>query len=220
MQKQHAITTDDYLSVFSSYSERILRKPYILFFLSFLCKGSPIFNSATSCLLSFCSKDQNESLPLEKDFKVPNIEKVIEEGKKTPTKFRKIKLCRLESKLEPEMYTASGWPSVCGDALKTLAGKVSAEFDFTDEAQVLETKEGVTEDKEAAYGTAYAAFGGGLKGKEACHAIAALCEVCSIDSLISNFILPLQVILLPYFSSYICHLVFLWRNVLQKFKMW
>ncbi|XP_058220038.1 DNA polymerase I A, chloroplastic/mitochondrial-like [Rhododendron vialii] len=138
------------------------------------------------------SKDQNESLPLEKDFKVPNIEKVIEEGKKTPTKFRNIKLCRLESKLEPEMYTASGWPSVCGDALKTLAGKVSAEFDFTDEAQVLETKEGVSEDKESAYGTAYAAFGGGLKGKEACHAIAALCEVCSIDSLISNFILPLQ----------------------------
>ncbi|KAI8552791.1 hypothetical protein RHMOL_Rhmol06G0295500 [Rhododendron molle] len=138
------------------------------------------------------SKDQNESLPLEKDFKVPNIEKVIEEGKKAPTKFRNIKLCRLESKLEPEMYTASGWPSVCGDALKTLAGKVSAEFDFTDEAQVLETKEGVSEDKEAAYGTAYAAFGGGLKGKEACHAIAALCEVCSIDSLISNFILPLQ----------------------------
>lgn len=42
------------------------------------------------------------------------------------------------------------------------------------------------------YGTAYAAFGKGKRGREACHAAAALCEVCSIDSLISNFILPLQ----------------------------
>lgn len=159
---------------------------------------------------------------MERVFKVPNIGKVIEEGKTTPTKFCYIKLCKLQSKLEPEMYTTSGWPSVSGDALKSLAGKVSAEFDFTDEAhqlesegnignfpetEVLETKEGVSEDKEAAYGTAYAAFGGGLKGKEACHAIAALCEVCSIDSLISNFILPLQVIMMPYCSSSVSFLV-------------
>ena len=39
-----------------------------------------------------------------------------------------------------------------------------------------------------------AAFENEAKGKEACHAIAALCEVCAIDSLISNFILPLHVI--------------------------
>ncbi|RVX04013.1 hypothetical protein CK203_021741 [Vitis vinifera] len=33
------------------------------------------------------------------------------------------------------MCTASGWPSVSGDALKTLAGKVSADFDFIDDAE-------------------------------------------------------------------------------------
>lgn len=195
MQSLQMITYPCFLHI----SERVLRKPYILLFHSFFfffAKEAPYSIQPLFVFLSFCSKDQSESLPLERDFKVPNIGKVIEEGKKTPTKFCNIKLCQIESKLEPEMYTASGWPSVSGDALKTLAGKVSAEFDFTDEAEVLDPKE---KDKEAAYGTAYAAFGGGQKGKEACHAIAALCEVCSIDSLISNFILPLQVILLPYF---------------------
>jgi DNA polymerase-1 len=43
------------------------------------------------------------------------------------------------------------------------------------------------------YGTAYNAFGGGKSGREACHAIAALCEVSSINTLISNFLQPLQV---------------------------
>ncbi|KAJ0578712.1 putative DNA-directed DNA polymerase [Helianthus annuus] len=65
--------------------------------------------------------------------------------------------------------------------------------DVDDDDEVAEAK---TKTKPVAnnsdYGTAYVAFGGGSEGHEACHAIAALCEVCSIDSLISNFILPLQ----------------------------
>ena len=151
-------------------------------------------------------------LPVEKLFKVPNIDKVIEEGKKTPTKFRNIKLHRIsDSPLSTENFTASGWPSVGGDVLKELAGKVSAEYDFTDDVsdisleevvedddvETSETQKSKTDDETdtSAYGTAYVAFGGGERGKEACHAIASLCEVCSIDSLISNFILPLQVIL-------------------------
>ncbi|KAL6999320.1 DNA-directed DNA polymerase [Sarracenia purpurea var. burkii] len=144
------------------------------------------------------SKDPDASLPKERVFKVPNVEKVIEEGKKTPTKFRNIKLHSLDREIKTEMYTVTGWPSVSGDALKTLSGKVSAEFDFTDEAHQLllddntENLPVASDGREPAYGTAYAAFGGGREGKEACHAIAALCEVCSIDSLISNFILPLQ----------------------------
>ncbi|KAL7186518.1 hypothetical protein ACSBR2_028288 [Camellia fascicularis] len=152
-------------------------------------------------------KDPNESLPKEREFKVPNVEKVIEEGKKIPSKFRKIKLCKLGDEIQTDMYTATGWPSITVDALKTLAGKVSAEFDFADEADQLESDDSIenlpgaeasemkgraSEGRESAYGTAYAAFGEGQEGKEACHAIAALCEVCSIDSLISNFILPLQ----------------------------
>lgn len=46
------------------------------------------------------------------------------------------------------------------------------------------------------YGKAYEAFGKGQEGKEACMALAALCEVASINTLLSNFIEPLQVHLL------------------------
>ncbi|XP_010466250.1 PREDICTED: DNA polymerase I B, chloroplastic/mitochondrial isoform X3 [Camelina sativa] len=155
-----------------------------------------------------------EDLPYEKLFKVPNVDKVIEEGKKTATKFRNIKLHRIsDNPLPTEKFTASGWPSVSGDTLKALAGKVSAEYDYTDGVldtsleentgdddfislpdEILETQHSNTSDESntSAYGTAFDGFGGGESGKEACHAIAALCEVCSIDSLISNFILPLQ----------------------------
>ncbi|EOY12450.1 Polymerase gamma 2 isoform 1 [Theobroma cacao] len=141
------------------------------------------------------SKDPNESLPVQKTFKVPNVDKVIEEGKKVPTKFRSIKLHSLGVELPAEVYTATGWPSVSGNALKTLAGKVSAEYDFTDDTNdgdINNCPEMVTDVDTSAYGTAFAAFGDEEKGREACHAIASLCEVCSIDSLISNFILPLQ----------------------------
>ncbi|XP_073151319.1 DNA polymerase I A, chloroplastic/mitochondrial-like isoform X2 [Henckelia pumila] len=151
-------------------------------------------------------KDPNEFLPVERDFKVPNIDNIIEEGKKSPTKYCKITLRKPDGvNIETDKYTASGWPSVSGDVLKNLAGKVSADFDFVDEDIDDELTETLTknpsEDSEtppnedpdtSAYGAAYAAFGGGQAGIEACHAIAALCEVCSIDSLISNFILPLQ----------------------------
>lgn len=140
---------------------------------------------------------------------------MIEEGKKRATKFRNIKLHRISDRpLPTEKFTASGWPSVSGDTLKALAGKVSAEYDYMEGVldtcleenigdddcislpdEVVETQHVNTsvESDTSAYGTAFDAFGGGESGKEACHAIAALCEVCSIDSLISNFILPLQV---------------------------
>ncbi|KAL0302053.1 UNVERIFIED_CONTAM: DNA polymerase I A, chloroplastic/mitochondrial [Sesamum radiatum] len=150
------------------------------------------------------SKDQNEFLPVEKDFKVPNVDNIIEEGKKSATKYRKIILRKPNGvNIETDKYTASGWPSVSGDVLKSLAGKVSADFDFLDDNNDEELPENVTYKSSdnntaglgidtSAYGAAYSAFGGGQAGIEACHAIAALCEVCSIDSLISNFILPLQ----------------------------
>lgn len=151
-------------------------------------------------------KDPNEFLPVKKDFKIPNVDNIIEEGKKKPTKYRKIILSKPDGvNTVTDKYTPSGWPSVSGDALKTLAGKVSADFDFLDEQEDEEIPEEVNENSSkdngapptvdtdiSAYGTAYSAFGGGQAGIEACHAIAALCEVCSIDSLISNFILPLQ----------------------------
>lgn len=153
-------------------------------------------------------KDPNEFLPVKKEFKIPNVDNIIEEGKKRATKFRKIFLSKPDYvNIVADKFTPSGWPSVSGDALKTLAGKVSADFDFLDEEDEEEILEEVVDENPSkeneasqsvdrdmsAYGTAYAAFGGGQAGIEACHAIAALCEVCSIDSLISNFILPLQV---------------------------
>ncbi|RWV97597.1 hypothetical protein GW17_00039602 [Ensete ventricosum] len=123
--------------------------------------------------------DQNECLSKPKSFKVPNTENVIEDGRKSPSKYRTIVLNKICKKLQTDMYTDSGLPSVCGDALKIFAGKVSNNQNF------------LIHDSD--YGTAYKAFGKGKEGRAACQAIAALCDVCSIDSLISNFILPLQV---------------------------
>lgn len=126
---------------------------------------------------------------------------MIIEGKKAPTKFRDIKLNSVGYNLPTEMYTASGWPSVSGDALKALAGKVSAEYDFIDldlvdeDGNPSQCEIEPVEIDNSAYGTAFAAFPTEEEGRDACHAIAALCEVSSIDSLISNFILPLQVII-------------------------
>ncbi|KAL9232653.1 hypothetical protein vseg_007735 [Gypsophila vaccaria] len=142
-------------------------------------------------------KDQNESLPMEKKFKILNTDNMIEEGKKVPKKFRDITLHKIGSQLQTDLYTATGWPSVSGDALKALAGKVSAEYDFCDDVSDLQEMDDPQTSTQkdvdiSAYGTAYAAFNRGQEGMEACHAIAALCEMCSIDSLISNFILPLQ----------------------------
>ncbi|KAK4484833.1 hypothetical protein RD792_007432 [Penstemon davidsonii] len=152
------------------------------------------------------SKNSNEFLPVEKEFRIPNTENIVEEGKKNPTKFRKITLRKPDGVdiMTTDKYTASGWPSVGGDTLRHLAGKVSADFDFLDDIdeEVPENVNGkafedsvatLSEDPDtSSYGAAYSAFGGGQTGIAACHAIAALCEVCSIDSLISNFILPLQ----------------------------
>ena len=41
-------------------------------------------------------------------------------------------------------------------------------------------------------GTAYASFGGGREGLEACIALNALCDISAIDTLLSNFIISLQ----------------------------
>ncbi|KAL4619142.1 hypothetical protein ACB092_06G058600 [Castanea dentata] len=151
------------------------------------------------------SKYPDETLPIERIFKVPNVDKVIEDGKKSPAKYRNISLSRiLTEPLPTDIFTASGWPSVSGDALKTLAGRVSAEYDFVNDEQpddniesaseneVSEEQKSTVDEEKSAYGIAFQAFEKEEDGREACHAISALCEVCSIDSLISNFILPLQ----------------------------
>ncbi|CAB4277779.1 unnamed protein product [Prunus armeniaca] len=79
------------------------------------------------------SKDSDQAVPTERTFRVPNIDKVIEDGKDTTPKYRNITLHGIGVNLPAEIYTASGWPSVGGDALKILSGKVSSEFHFMDD---------------------------------------------------------------------------------------
>jgi DNA polymerase I len=147
-----------------------------------------------------CNRHKSgETWPQSKTFKVPNEEFGGTEEKNT-SKYRTIKLHGIVEDLKIDMFTPSGWPSVSGDALRSLAGKIPTEHicsiddnQGVDEGTSDSEDLGQDVDDKSLYGTAYEAFGGGKKGKEACHAIAALCEICSIDSLISNFILPLQV---------------------------
>ncbi|KAG0485271.1 hypothetical protein HPP92_009350 [Vanilla planifolia] len=130
-------------------------------------------------------KDVTQVLPNSKTFKVLNSENVIEDGKRIPTKYRNITLHAFGVEMQTEMYTAAGWPS----NLKTIKHLFTDEdsIEVEEPSNISLVSSGMPD-----YGSAYVAFGQGKKGKEACHAIAALCEVCSIDSLISNFILPLQ----------------------------
>ncbi|CAL4898351.1 unnamed protein product [Urochloa decumbens] len=137
-----------------------------------------------------------EFLPKSKAIKVPDDETTVAEGKQVP-KYRTIELFSIVEDLRTDIFTASGWPSVSGDALRNLAGKVPSDHVYTtddvnEDECVTDSEISDCDLEDTSYGTAYEAFGGGKKGKEACHAIAALCEICSIDSLISNFILPLQ----------------------------
>jgi len=139
-----------------------------------------------------------EIWPQSKTFKVQNDENIALEGKKA-SKFRTIKLHGIVEDLKIDMFAPNGWPSVSIDALKTLSGKIPMDQIYTlDDDQEHDEYSNGSELPEqdiedaSSYGTAYKAFGGGKEGKEACHAIAALCEISSIDKLISSFILPLQ----------------------------
>ncbi|KAH7427135.1 hypothetical protein KP509_10G031600 [Ceratopteris richardii] len=144
-----------------------------------------------------------------RSFKVPNIDGYIEEGKKAPLKYRSINICGIGKKLPCDLFTSGGLPAVSMQALRNLAGKVSVDYLTADdeepfipgEADAILTSAGAQGSQKlddlhqedlSAYGQAYSAFGGGHEGKEACRAIAALCEVSAIDTLISGFIQPLQ----------------------------
>ncbi|KAL2552051.1 DNA polymerase I A [Forsythia ovata] len=124
----------------------------------------------------------NEILPVEKNFKVPNIGGIIEVDKENPTKYCKITLHKpLGVNIKTDMYITSGWPYVSGCSLKSLYGKVSADFDFVTEDDTEELAETVTKSASkdngalpvkdpdtCAYGPAYSAFGPDQAGIEAC----------------------------------------------------
>ncbi|TVU23027.1 hypothetical protein EJB05_32756, partial [Eragrostis curvula] len=138
---------------------------------------------------------RGETWPQRKTFKVLNEENVATEGKKT-SKYRTIELCSIVEDLKTDMFTKKkGWPQTSVNALRSLAGKIPTEHIYTmDDSQEddEDTSDSENPDGDSSYGTAYEAFGGGKNGKEACHAIADLCQICSIGSLLSNFIRPLQ----------------------------
>ena len=140
------------------------------------------------------SRRPGDIWPRSKTFEVLNEENVATEGKKT-SKYRTIELCGIVEDLKTRP-TKSGWQKADVDALRSLAGKIPTKYIYTlDDIQEddEDTSGSENPDGDFSYGTAYEAFGGGKNGKEACHAIAALCDICSIGSLISNFIRPLQV---------------------------
>ncbi|CAM9132669.1 unnamed protein product [Ascophyllum nodosum] len=85
-------------------------------------------------------------------------------------KFRDLAISSLGMK--PKKFTAAGAPSVTIDVLKDLTGSPL--------------------DDPPKYGTAFSHFGGGAHGKEACEALYALCSMGSVDTMVSNFLQPLQ----------------------------
>ncbi|KAM7489740.1 hypothetical protein LguiB_027224 [Lonicera macranthoides] len=137
-------------------------------------------------------KNPFETLPEERQFKIPHPDEVIREGKINATKregkritkrSQEITLHNFGVKIKPEIHTQDGWPSVRIGALKILAGDICKEFDFTDEVHQLpldddnENMHGTMMNERSEtfpYGTAFAAFGGNSKGIEACNGIAAL----------------------------------------------
>jgi DNA polymerase-1 len=110
-----------------------------------------------------------ELLPAEREFSTENTEEWIEEGKTKALKSRTFTITGLG--IPAVAYNASGWPSVGAAELEELVGP--------------DLEGGV-------YGRAYEFFGGGKKGKEACQAIDDLLESTRIDTLLNNFIVPLQ----------------------------
>ena len=111
-----------------------------------------------------------ETLPEVKEFKVLNVENIIEEGKKKPLKHSSFYLKGLS--IPPVSYSKNGWPQVGTPTLRELCGYPHG--------------------KSPKYGTAYEHFGGGETGKEACEAIDSLCEYSSVSTLLNTFIIPLQ----------------------------
>ena len=94
--------------------------------------------------------------------------------------------------LQPPAYTTTGLPAVSGVVLRQLAGKPGEARAVVDEWDALSDSEKTEEALRKRCGGAFLAFGGGKEGAQACAAIDALNDVAAIDTLLSNFIIPLQ----------------------------
>ena len=111
---------------------------------------------------------------------------------------------------QQQQQAAGGEAAPAAPAAKVKVGIKSVEFDLkslglqlpagavtptgspkTDSAS-LNTLAGKPFDDPPVYGSAYEQFGGGEAGERACEAIAALVGIGAIDTMLSNFIIPLQ----------------------------
>jgi len=112
---------------------------------------------------------------------------------KAPKKTMKLALHGITKKpIQVMTYTATGLPAVSSVVLRALAGKPGAARSIMDNWDELPDEEKTEEKLKKQCGTAFDAFGGGKDGVEACAAIDALNDVAAIDTLLSNFIIPLQ----------------------------
>jgi DNA polymerase-1 len=112
---------------------------------------------------------------------------------KAPKKGAKFELHGITKRnLQPPAYTSTGLPAVSGVVLRQLAGKPGAARRIADEWDRLPEEEKTEKALREKCGSAFLAFGGGREGAEACAAIDALNDVAAIDTLLSNFIVPLQ----------------------------
>ncbi|OQS03587.1 DNA polymerase I [Thraustotheca clavata] len=113
---------------------------------------------------------KNIVLPAEKAFEVENTEQIIEPGKTKAKKKREILIKGLG--IPPVALTAGGAPAATAEALRELAGKPHA-----DPTQ---------------YGAAYNHFDNHEEGAAACTALKQMYDIASINTMLNNFILPLQ----------------------------
>ena len=112
---------------------------------------------------------------------------------KAPKKTSKITLHGITKRPLPvSTYTATGLPAVSSVVLRQLAGKPGAAREICDNWDSLSEEEKKNEKLSKICGTAFEAFGRGLEGARACAAIDALNDLAAVDTLLSNFIIPLQ----------------------------
>ena len=151
-------------------------------------------------------------VPLEREFKVPNDDWAAWDASgrqgASPKKQRTIKLHGVVSQpMVPTVFTTSGLPSTSALALRALVGKpgtakeLVARWHSAEQTNDPALFAAVEQDAKARIGAVFTAFGGGFAGLEAGAAIDALCEASAVETLLTNFILPLQVRLssrLPY----------------------
>ncbi|KAL3673886.1 hypothetical protein V7S43_001573 [Phytophthora oleae] len=120
----------------------------------------------------FDEKKKKQVLPAERVFEVENTEGYIEEGKQKAKKKRSMTIRGLG--IQPTHFTASGLPAASAEVLKDLAGHPEAD--------------------PPKYGRAYDHFEDKEEGAAACIALKALFDISSINTMLNNFILPLQVL--------------------------